>query len=443
MFIVTVVALLFHGSCATKAESKASFRVDLIRRDSLHRKISNVERLRQASGRDYDKWSRFHHYDTQNAQCYQSPVNSMTGEYSMQMGIGSPVPLNLHFMLDTGSDLIWTQCQPCTANSCLPQVDPLYDPSQSLSYNNVSCSSNFCSAFNVSGQYGAACDFQENCYYKYGYGGGSSSTSGVLGAETFSLGRTCIGHLAFGCDRVQDGYFFNLSGVVGLGRGPLSLVSQIGSSIDHIFSYCLGSMFNTSQISPLFLGPSPTFAGAGVYSATPLIQNNLQNNLVQSLYYLGLDGISVAGKLVPIPEGTFEIRTNGTGGLIIDSGTTFTSLQEPGYTPFLDAVRSSIAAQPVLNASATVGFDLCYVYTPALLFPNITFHFAGGADYVIPPQNSFISDQQFTDGLACLTIQNSSFPLSIFGNFQQQNFHIVYDLGGNELSFAPGNCAAI
>jgi hypothetical protein len=214
----------------------------------------------------------------------------------------------------------------------------------------------------------------------------------------------------------------------------------MGSAIDNVFSYCLGSVYmsiyNASQISPLFLGRAATL-GSG-FSVTPL----LQNDLLQSFYYLDLNGISVAGKPVPIPKGTFELLANGSGGVIIDSGTILTFLKEPGYTPFLDAVRSSITAQPV-NASATTGLDLCYYFTPGIVFPNITLHFAGGADYVLPPENSFISDQQDTGGLVCLAFIASPLPFSIFGNFQQQNFHIVYDLGHNKLSFAPANCASI
>lgn len=237
---------------------------------------------------------------------------------------------------------------------------------------------------------------------------------------------------------MQHGDFSTSSGIVGMGRGPLSLVSQIGSSFGNIFSYCLGSMYNASEVTPLFLGKAPTFGAA--YSVTPLIQNHLH----QTFYYLGLDGISVAGKPVHIPKDTFEILANGSGGLIIDSGTTVTILEEAGYRPFLDAVSASITAQPLLNSSATVGLDLCYIFTPGLLFPNITFHFAGGADYVLPPENSFISDQQDTGGLVCLAFTTfKKAPFSVFGNFQQQSFHIVYDVGKNELSFSLANCDAM
>ena len=118
------------------------------------------------------------------------------------------------------------------------------------------------------------------------------------------------------------------------------------------------------------------------FRVTPLLRDTWN----PSFYYLGLRGISVAGKVVPIPKGTFEILPNGTGGLVIDSGTPITELEDPGYMPFLDAVRSAIPTQPV-NASAVTYLDLCYNAIPALRFPIITFHFAGGANYVLPHEN--------------------------------------------------------
>lgn len=354
----------------------------------------------------------------------------------MQMEIGSPVPRNLHLILDTGSDLIWTQCEPCNNNSCVPQSDPVYDPFKSSSYTNVSCSSPFCLVFSSLGE-SSACDFQQNCNYTYAYL--NSSTSGVLAEETFSLAtagsraRTSFPHIKFGCSRVEQGAFGGSSGIVGMARGQLSLVSQIGYNI---FSYCLGSVNNASQVSPLFLGPAATLGGG--YSVTPLIQNNVQSDM-HSFYYLGLDGISVAGKPVPIPNGTFQLLANGSGGLIIDSGTSISFFEEAGYVPFRDAVRSSITAQPV-NASSP---ELCYHYTSGLVLPNITLHFAGGADYVLPPENSFISYQRDTGEIVCFAFIASQYPFSVLANFQQQNFHIVYDLGNNKLCFARANCHAM
>ena len=251
---------------------------------------------------------------------FYSPAKYENNEFLMQLGIGSPVPLNLHFILDTGSDLTWTQCQPCK-NSCIVQEDPLYNPFRSLSFRNDSCSSVFCK--DVKGQ----CDTLRHCTYFYMYGD-FSFTSGNMAYETFSLLNVAskrpvsIPGISFGCGRGQFGDFSNSTGIVGMGRGPLSLVSQLGSSINNIFSYCIGSIYNASEINPLFLGN--TARTPHRHRFTPLIQNKAN----PSFYYLDLRGISVAGKVVPIPRGTFQIDPKGDGGFIVDSGTTLTSLEE-------------------------------------------------------------------------------------------------------------------
>ncbi|CAI0403926.1 unnamed protein product [Linum tenue] len=43
-------------------------------------------------------------------------------------------------------------------------------------------------------------------------------------------------------------------------------------------------------------------------------------------------------------------------------------------------------------------------------------------------------------GLVCLAMGSSS-GMSIFGNIQQQNFMVLYDLAKESLSFTPTQCA--
>jgi hypothetical protein len=348
--LTIAVVALYVGSWAkaetidqpSKRQSFKALQVNLIRRDSPlspfvdGRSLSLAQRLRRAIERSNYRQRRFQSFITKSARfghskSYFSPVNYEEGEFLMQASIGSPGSLNLNFIADTGSDLTWTQCQPC--QSCFPQPYPLYDPAHSSSFQNVSCYSNFCSA--VTGK----CDIGKNCSYSYGYGDGSY-TLGNLSFDTFSLsvvGSNQSAHfpqIAFGCGRSQGGSFSNSTGIVGLGRGPLSFVNQIRSSISSTFSYCLGSIYNSSQVSPLILGNVPLDSSGNPVSVTPLIYNLF----FPTFYYLSLAGISVAGKPVPIPEGTFDIRFDGSGGIMIDSGTTLTYLPAPAYKPFLAAL---------------------------------------------------------------------------------------------------------
>ncbi|KAJ0473977.1 putative nepenthesin [Helianthus annuus] len=66
-----------------------------------------------------------------------------SGNYIVTVGLGTPKK-DLSLIFDTGSDLTWTQCQPC-ARSCYSQQEPIFAPSMSTTYTNISCSSNYCS----------------------------------------------------------------------------------------------------------------------------------------------------------------------------------------------------------------------------------------------------------------------------------------------------------
>ena len=74
-------------------------------------------------------------------QIFQSPVNGTTGEYVMKISLGTP-PQERIAIVDTGSDLVWLQCQ-CGSN-CVMQPDPLFDPTASTSYSAVPCNDSLC-----------------------------------------------------------------------------------------------------------------------------------------------------------------------------------------------------------------------------------------------------------------------------------------------------------
>jgi len=265
--------------------------------------------------------------------------------------------------------------------------------------------------------------------------GDYSSTQGILSYETFTLSSQSIPHVAFGCGQDNEGSGFSQGGgLVGFGRGPLSFISQLGPSVGNKFSYCLVSVNDSpSKSSPLFLGQTASL-NAKTVSSTPIILSSSQ----PTFYYLSLEGISVGGKLLNIPARTFDLQSDGYGGLIIDSGTTVTYLEQAGYDIVKKALMSSIKL-PQADGSS-IGLDLCYSKfgSSTSNFPSMTFHFKG-ADYYLPKENYIYVD---SSGIICLAMLPSS-GMSIFGNFQQQNYHILYDNGRNMLSFAPTVCDTI
>ncbi|XP_074311644.1 aspartic proteinase nepenthesin-1 [Silene latifolia] len=366
-----------------------------------------------------------------------SKVHPGNGEFLMNIAIGSP-PNSFYAIMDTGSDLIWTQCKPC--EQCFDQPTPVFDPSNSSTFSKLSCSSNLCQDLPTS-----TCD--DGCQYMYTYGD-YSSTQGVLATDTFTFGsgsgsdKVSVPNIGFGCGEDNEGSGFNQgSGLVGLGRGPLSLVSQLD---EPKFSYCLTSV-DGSKTSTLLMGSlvdtNTKSSNLSDVKASDIITTPLSQNPSQpSFYYLTLEGISVGSTKLPISKDTLALNDDGSGGMIIDSGTTITYLEDKVFTQVKKAFTSQMNLP--LDDSGSAGLDLCFKMpkdTSSLEVPKMIFHFKD-ANLDIPSENYLIGDTSI--GILCLAMGSSS-GMSILGNVQQQNIMAVYDLAKESLSFIPTQCDAL
>ncbi|KAG6537009.1 aspartic proteinase nepenthesin-1-like [Zingiber officinale] len=343
--------------------------------------------------------------NVQSTDVLQTQLYASGGSFLMELAIGTPAIQYLPIM-DTSSDLIWTQCRPCL--QCFSQPTPLYYPSQSSTYVPLPCSN------------------ASDCSYSYTYSD-SSFTQGALGIETFTFGSAAVSGVAFGCGNNNSGDFANSSGIVGMGRGSWSLVSQLGYGN---FSYCL--TYDDPDTSRLLLGTMSTLSAQA--QSTPFVTN--PSLYFPSSYYLSLLGITVGETMLPIPSTTFSIAADGTGGLIIDSVATVTMLVDPAYAELKRAFESQ------MNLSAAdgsaYGLDICFTYGGEdVQVPRLVFHFEG-ADMDLPPENYIAEDSSV--GLLCVAVVRSDFNLSILGNFMQQNMHVRYDLVGERLSFEAAPC---
>ncbi|XP_008777368.2 aspartic proteinase nepenthesin-2 [Phoenix dactylifera] len=421
--ILQLLVLLVMFFLASQVYSEPrGLRVDLIHVDSKGN-YSKLELLQRAALRSNHRMARLIAKTTKavdSGSKVQAPVHAGNGEFLMDLAIGTP-SLPFPAILDTGSDLIWTQCKPCT--DCFEQPTPLFDPLRSSTFSRIPCSSDLCQALPTS-----TC--KSDCNYLYSYGD-SSSTQGVLASETFAFGSTAVSDIAFGCGDANQGAGFSQgSGLVGLGRGPLSLISQLGLGK---FSYCLTSL-DESKKSPLLFGSLADLGGgAEKVQSIPLVKNPSQ----PSFYYLTLKGITVGSINLQIPSSTFELQDDGTGGLIIDSGTSITYLELAGYKMVRKAFLSQMQL-PVADGT-DISLDLCFSLpsdSSTVEVPKLKFHF-DGADLDLPADNYMIVDS--STGLLCLTVMPSH-GMSILGNFQQQNMQILYDLENEKLSFIPTQC---
>ena len=117
---------------------------------------------------------------------YQFPESAGNGEFIVPIELGTP-PQKASIIIDTGSDLTWLQCQPCT--SCFAQTDPVFDPSKSSTYKRLSCSTARCRDL-----LGQTCS-SSTCSYGYAYGDGSM-TQGYFSTETTTAALTTGGKSA-------------------------------------------------------------------------------------------------------------------------------------------------------------------------------------------------------------------------------------------------------
>lgn len=479
----------YEENPAEKTEEKRSMRVKVMHREQGHERKSRKEALMESCARDLSRVGAFHQKvlqkvsqsgfgsdvtlkashvalnnsalasasasnsssvmgATQVIATLESGVSLGSGEYFMDVFIGTP-PKHFSLILDTGSDLNWLQCSPC--EDCYEQVGPKYDPSTSSSYSAIPCSSPQCGlvAPPVTETAGDRCagngrNSSSSCRYFYWYGD-RSNTTGDLSWETFSVnvtgrrGPLRVPRVIFGCGHANRGLFHGAAGLLGLGRGQLSFASQLRELYGHKFSYCLVDRdSNASVSSTLVFGEDERLAAHRDLQYTALVQTA---NSVDTFYYVRIAAATVGGERVDVPSAAFEITAEGYGGTIVDSGTTLTYLAQPAY----EKIRAAFEAKIPYPRVDLPPLGPCYNVSGVgdVKLPEFSITFTDGAVWRFPAENYFIQlDPE--DAVVCLAIMGTPLgSLSILGNYQQQNFHILYDVDNSRLGFAPMTCAAI
>ncbi|KAI3981978.1 hypothetical protein MKX01_018884 [Papaver californicum] len=204
-----------------------------------------------------------------------------SGEYFVRISVSSPVR-NQYMVIDSGSDLMWVQCQPCTSST----------------FTGVSCESTVCNRLD---DQSSGCGHSGRCHYEVSYGDGSFNT-GTLALETLTFGPTVVRNVAIGCGHRNQG----------IGGVPKSFIGQLGSQIDQAFGYCLVSRGGTGSYCSLVFGRGSASSTSATWA--PLLQNP------QSLtfYYVSLVGLGVGRIRLPIPEHLFELTELGDGAVDVD-----------------------------------------------------------------------------------------------------------------------------
>ncbi|KAM3270773.1 aspartic proteinase CDR1-like [Capsicum chacoense] len=333
MHFSNTISSFFHLSLGSSRKSVTGFTLDLIHHDSLLSPFHNPsntpsERLQNAFDWSFS-WASFLKEKSDNS--IQTTVIPKRGEFLMKISIGTP-PVDTLVIVDTGSDLTWTQCEPCV--DCFKQLIPIFNPKNSSSYKTIGCENKIC---DPEEGFLTCNDKNNTCIYEV-YKDQSHTTD-----------------IAFGCGRSNGGMFTNAtSGFIGLGRGNLSIVNQMHQEIKGKFSYCLIpfeiSSTNPNATSHIKFGDNAVVSGPGVLS-TPLF-----TKVESTLYRLNLTAISLGNKRV---EYIFsESSGNHQGNTIIDSGTALTFIPDFFYASLEILLIHSINATRKDDPSGA--FNLCY-----------------------------------------------------------------------------------
>ncbi|KAI9157301.1 hypothetical protein LWI28_020147 [Acer negundo] len=347
-------------------------------------------------------------------QIIQSPT------YIVRAKIGTP-PQSMLMAMDTSNDAAWIPCTGCVGCS-----SSVFAPVKSTTFKTLGCQAAQCKQVpNPTCGDGA-------CAFNLTYGG--STIAANLSQDVVTLATDAVPAYTFGCIKAATGSSIPPQGLLGLGRGPLSLLAQTQNLYSSTFSYCLPSFKSLNFSGSLRLGP---VGQPKTIKYTPLLKNPRRS----SLYYVNLFAIRVGRKVVDIPSTALAFNPTTGAGTIFDSGTVFTRLVTPAYTAVRDEFRRRVSRNLRRNVTVTSlgGFDTCY--TVPIVSPTITFMFSG-MNVTMPPDNLLIHST--AGSTTCLAMaaapDNVNSVLNVIANMQQQNHRLLYDVPNSRLGVARELC---
>lgn len=347
------------------------------------------------------------------------------GYYTTRLWIGTP-PQEFALIVDTGSTVTYVPCSNC--EQCGKHQDPRFQPDLSSSYEPVKCNPS------------CNCDAeQKQCTYDRRYAEMSSS-SGVLGEDIVSFGNEselAPQRAVFGCENMETGDLYNqrADGIMGLGRGQLSIVDQLVEKgvINDSFSLCYGGMdvgggaMVLGRISP----PSDM-----VFS---------HSDPFRSPYYnIELKEIHVAGKPLKLGSGVF----NGRHGTVLDSGTTYAYLPRDAFLAFKAAIENESRFLKRIHGPDPNYDDICFsgagrdVSHLSSAFPEVEMVFSNGQKLSLSPEN-YLFRHTKVSGAYCLGIFQNSDPTTLLGGIVVRNTLVTYDREGDKIGFWKTNCSEL
>ncbi|KAK4799519.1 hypothetical protein SAY86_024884 [Trapa natans] len=362
---------------------------------------------------------------------------------TVSLTAGTP-PQPVTMVIDTGSELSWLHCKRS------PGLRSVFDPAASRSYSAIPCLSQTCQDRTSDFPVPVSCSSDKLCHTIISYAD-ASSIEGSLSSETFQIGPPERPGFLFGCmDSGQSSNpdeDSNTTGLLGLNRGLLSMVTQMGLKK---FSYCISSSDGTGVLWLDDAGPS--WVGTLKYTRMVRISTPLPY-FDRAAYTVQLVGIRVSEKILALPKSVFVPDHTGAGQTMVDSGTQFTFLLGPVYNAlrleFLDQTKSLLKTYDDPNYVFQGAMDLCFIIPsdqaelPVLPAVGLMFE---GAEMVIPGERLLYQVPGLVKGadkVYCFTFGNSyllGVEAFVIGHHHQQDKWVEFDLANSRIGFADVRC---
>lgn len=435
---------LAHGHDSAPPVSPFHRLRHLLRRDAARlRAISAKARVRNGNGKQIQEEMSTAHYHPacgSGEMRMHSGAEYGAGQYFVHFRVGSPAQ-RLELILDTGSDLTWVRCKyRCRGDSCGRNSSTrgrVFVADKSSSFRTLPCSSTACKV-DLSNLFSLSrCPSPTDpCAYDYRYSDGSTA-AGIFANEkvTFRLPnrrKTHLDNVLVGCSESIHGQSFeSASGVMGLAYSNQSLAVKAAKKFGGKFSYCLVDHLSPRNVSSYLIFGSNN-------RSTRMHYTELVLGVMSPFYAVNLRGISIGGSMLNISAETWNVSS--VGGVIIDSGSSLTSLAQVAYQPVMAALRASL--QNLSEVNEDMGpLEHCFNSTgfKDSQVPRLAFHFTDGAR-LKPPVKRYVID--VAAGVKCLGFTAAPWPgPSVIGNIMQQNHVWEFDMGKGRLGFAASSCS--
>ncbi|CAN4087033.1 unnamed protein product [Withania somnifera] len=288
---------------------------------------------------------------------------------------------------------------------------------------------------------GCTCDNErEQCIYERQYAEMSSS-SGVLGQDIVSFGNQselAPQRAVFGCENRETGdlYSQHADGIMGLGRGDLSIVDQLVEKhvISDSFSLCYGGMD---------FGGGAMVLG-GIKPPADMVFTN--SDPARSPYYnIELKEIHVAGKALGLNPQVFD----GNHGTVLDSGTTYAYLPEAAFAAFKSAVMKNVLSLKLIEGPDPNYKDICFsgagsdISQLSKSFPPVDMVFNNGKKLSLSPEN-YLFRHSKVRGAYCLGVfPNGKDATTLLGGIIVRNTLVTYDRQHDMIGFWKTNCSEL